>query len=311
MEDGNTPSKYDAKLLQADDIAVSSSGGKDSAEALAQTVERTDRLGIPRERIVVVHVDMGPLEHRAATAADEVPAGYSTLHASELAQAQAESFGVRFIQVSNPKENLMENWSRKRQNSRVGPRTCQGTSDFKRSQIWKVYTALKDDFRARTGLKRPCQIVEIVGLAGHESTARKARLEDHERDLEGWGWIENVACNKKSSQRVVWTAQPLIDVENAAEVFEACRKRNAATGYPSLHWVYSKGLPRLSCAFCVFMDRDAAIIAGRLNPALLEELAEDEKNWTRPWSSKFTLTDILEAVERGEDVGDVTWGDQA
>ena len=300
---------FDRKLLQADAIVVSSSGGKDSVLALWLTIQRADELGIPRDRISVVHADMGRLEQRAAKDSDDVPDGYSKLHASELAEAQAETCGVSFVKVTNPREDLVENWDRKRENSRVGSRNCQGTSDFKRTQIWKVYTATAKAWRERTGEKRPCRIVEVWGLAGHESGAREARLESYERDGQGWAWKRNAACS--NSRREVWTANPIADVANERVVFEQCEKIRDEHGVPTLHWIYSTGLPRLSCSFCVFMSRDLMVLSGRMNRDLLVELVESEKNWTRPWSSKFTLVDILEAVDRGDDVNDLSWGDQA
>ncbi len=300
---------FDGLLIQADAIVGSSSGGKDSVLASWYALERMDRLGIPRDRFSIVHADMGRLEQRAATDEDAVPEGYSKLHASELAEAQAEAFGVAFVKVTNPKEDLVENWNRKRENSRVGARNCQGTSDFKRTQIWKVYTAIAKEWRERTGLRRPCRIVEVWGLAGHESDAREARLASYERDGEGWAWKRNAACS--NTRRDVWTANPLADVASERVVIEACEKLRDEHGIPTLHWIYSTGLPRLSCSFCVFMSRDLMIVSGRLNRDLLVELAESEKDWTRPWSSKFTLVDILDAVDRGEDVSDLSWGNQA
>jgi hypothetical protein len=313
MAHGNTGSTGsrdgDQELLQADAIVPSSSGGKDSILAILETLDVTDALGIPRDRITVVHADMGRLEHRAATAADQVPAGYSELQASDLAEAQADALGLAFVRVSNPREDLMANWSRKGENSRVGARNCQGTSDFKRTQIWKVYTAIAKEWRERTGETRPCRIVEVWGLAGHESDARRERLAKFDRDARGWAWKANAACS--NSRRTVTTVCPLADVESDQVVFEKCRKAELETGVPTLHWIYSTGLPRLSCSFCVFMSRDLMILSGKLNPELLAELAEDEKTWSRPWSSKFTLVDVLEAVQRGEDVNDLTWGNQS
>jgi 3'-phosphoadenosine 5'-phosphosulfate sulfotransferase (PAPS reductase)/FAD synthetase len=80
-------------LAGYDHIMVNSSGGKDSQAQLTRVVELCDKKGIPRDRIVVVHADLGKVEW------DET---------KELAQLQAEHYGVRFEAVSNPDGDLIE-----------------------------------------------------------------------------------------------------------------------------------------------------------------------------------------------------------
>lgn len=62
-------------------IVINSSSGKDSATALRVTVQLARQQGVPMERLVVSHQCLGTMEWKGA---------------AELAQKQAEHYGLRF-----------------------------------------------------------------------------------------------------------------------------------------------------------------------------------------------------------------------
>lgn len=76
-----------------DVILVNSSAGKDSQAMLTRIVEEADKVGFPRDKIVVVHADLGRVEWEGS---------------KSLAQQQAEQYGLRFEVVKREKNDLVE-----------------------------------------------------------------------------------------------------------------------------------------------------------------------------------------------------------
>jgi 3'-phosphoadenosine 5'-phosphosulfate sulfotransferase (PAPS reductase)/FAD synthetase len=72
-------------LAVYDVVLVNSSAGKDSQAALDVTVAAADKAGV-RDRVVVVHADLGRVEWPGTR---------------ELAQEHAEHYGLRFEAVAN------------------------------------------------------------------------------------------------------------------------------------------------------------------------------------------------------------------
>jgi 3'-phosphoadenosine 5'-phosphosulfate sulfotransferase (PAPS reductase)/FAD synthetase len=68
-------------------VVVNSSAGKDSQCMLDFVVERCDKAKVPRQRLVVVHADLGRVEWPGTR---------------ELAGEQARHYGLEFVAVSRP-----------------------------------------------------------------------------------------------------------------------------------------------------------------------------------------------------------------
>ena len=114
-------------LAAFDTILVNSSAGKDSQATLDVIVEQADAEGVSRDRIVVVHADLGRVEWEGTL---------------ELAQEQAEHYGLRFETITNPKRDLLQQVEERGAWPDSKNRYC--TSDHKRAQIRKVVTMLQD-----------------------------------------------------------------------------------------------------------------------------------------------------------------------
>ena len=96
--DGRGAAPWDAAgwtpdLSSYDYLVINSSAGKDSQAMLTHLVEVADRAGFPREKIVVVHADLGRVEWEGT---------------KELAQEQAEHYGLRFEVVQREQNDLVE-----------------------------------------------------------------------------------------------------------------------------------------------------------------------------------------------------------
>ena len=80
-------------LDRYDEVLLNSSGGKDSQAMLTAVVEEADRSGAGRERIVVVHADLGRAEWPGTRG---------------LAGQQAAAYGLRFEVVRRPQGDLLD-----------------------------------------------------------------------------------------------------------------------------------------------------------------------------------------------------------
>lgn len=78
-------------LATYDLILVNSSGGKDSAASLAYTVQRAEEAGV-RNRLVVVHADLGAVEWPGT---------------AELAEEHARHYSLRFEKVRRDGKSLL------------------------------------------------------------------------------------------------------------------------------------------------------------------------------------------------------------
>ena len=80
-------------LSSYDQIVVSSSGGKDSQAMLDRIVELADEQGVSRDKIIVIHADLGRAEWD---------------NTKKLAKAQANRYGVRFHVVWRESGDLLD-----------------------------------------------------------------------------------------------------------------------------------------------------------------------------------------------------------
>lgn len=267
-------------LTDFDVILVNSSAGKDSQAMLDYVVELADAEGI-RDRIVVVHADLGRVEWDGTRA---------------LAEAQAAHYGVRFEVVSRAQGDLLDQIEARGMWPSSTARYC--TSDHKRGQVARLMTALAKEHRDG-GATAPVRILSAMGLRAQESPARakrpylavNARATNSRREVTDWHPILN------------WTTD---------EVWA----RIKASGVPH-HPAYDLGMPRLSCCFCIFAPKAALMKAGQANRALLDEYVAVEERIGHQFRGKpgsksgLALREIRDALDAGEEPGEiVTWGNQ-
>ena len=297
-------------IRAADAVVVSTSAGKDSHLAMARAARAVREAG-SSARLVAVHADMGRQEWGSKA---DAPEGYFAGTPGELAAAQAAHYGFEFVVERREQGDLLDQAAEKGAHPRVGASHCQGTSDHKRGPIYRAYTAVASEWREAGGSDRrdwrPCRIVEVTGLAAHESSSRARRLGKQDTDGLDGRIAYNPKASGKGTVRQVTTWNPIADVADEAAVWDEVWDEVWA-GAPAPHWAYGVGMPRLSCAICVHASFDGLVLAGRHNTGLLEQWVEIERGFERPWSSRFTLADVLDAVRRGDDISDITWADAA
>jgi 3'-phosphoadenosine 5'-phosphosulfate sulfotransferase (PAPS reductase)/FAD synthetase len=251
-------------------IVVNSSGGKDSQTALREVVRLADAQGIARDRIVVSHQCLGRMEWEGTR---------------DLAQAQAAHYGLRF-EVSKYRnaahvELTLLDYVRAREKWPSSQnRFC--TSEFKRSPGARVITKLSQEAAG--------DVLQVFGFRAEESPARakknvfvrNARISSQRRTVMDWLPIHN------------WTqAQVWADIK--------------ASGVP-YHQAYDLGMPRLSCAFCIFAPKAALMIAGKANPELLDEYVKVEAEIGHSFKNGTTIKSVQDSIKAGELVGAVNDG---
>lgn len=245
-------------------ILINSSAGKDSQAMLTHLVAKADEQGIPREKLVVIHCDLGRVEWQGT---------------AELAEEQAKFYGLRFIKVSREQGDLLEQVEQRGMWPDSARRFC--TSDHKRSQVYRALTALVREVQAKVG-KRPVLILNCLGLRADESPNRAKKAPYV---------VDGDASNGK---RAVHTWLP-IHGWTEAQVWETIK----ASGV-RYHHAYDLGMPRLSCCFCVLASRDALLIAGKHNPELLNEYVRVEQKIGHTFKKSLPILAIKQAVEAGE-----------
>jgi 3'-phosphoadenosine 5'-phosphosulfate sulfotransferase (PAPS reductase)/FAD synthetase len=247
-------------------IVINSSAGKDSQAMLDYVVECSDRAVVPRERLLVAHADLGRVEWPGTR---------------ELAEEQANHYGLEFIAVSRPQGDLLHHIAQRGMFPSPSVRWC--TSDHKRGQIAKVFTRLADVSRQR-GV-RVCRILNCLGLRADESPARARRLPFD---------LNETASN---GRRIVYDWLPLHSW-TSEQVWERIQSSGARH-----HPAYDLGMPRLSCCFCIFSPRSALLLAGKHNPELLAEYVAVEKQIGHRFRMELSLAEIQDDLVKGEQPG--------
>lgn len=251
-------------LSDYDIILINTSGGKDSQAMLSHIHALAQEWGL-EDRLIAVHADLGRVEWPGT---------------AELAQKQAELLGIRFIKTPPKPLDLLERIEQRGMFPDAARRWC--TSDFKRSEIQKIFTALVREKEGRVGL--PVRILSCMGLRAQESPARRKKL-GHELEL-----------NERASngRREVWEYLPILRWTEM-EVWD----RIEVSGLP-YHEAYDHGMPRLSCMFCIFASKSALMIAGEHNPELLDEYCRVEDQIGHSFRQKMRINEIRDALRKGE-----------
>lgn len=249
-------------LSTFDVVLINSSGGKDSQAMLSHVVALADEQGLPRERMVVVHADLGRVEWQGTR---------------DLAEAQAAAYGIRFEVVRRAIGDLLDQIEARGMFPSSTARYC--TSDQKTSQVAKLMTALAAEHRAANPQdQRPIRILNCLGMRAQESPARakKAPLapdvpaSNGRRDVTRWLPIFD------------WTTE---------QVWAEIRR----SGLPH-HPAYDAGMPRLSCVFCILAGRRELVLAARLNPDLAAEYADVEARIGHTFKADLSMADLINAA---------------
>ncbi len=255
---------------------VSSSAGKDSQAMLDYVVELADSIGFPRNRIIVLHSDLGRVEWEGT---------------GELARTQAEHYGLRFEVRSQVGQvasrggmvyakgerygDILDYALRRGKWPSIAQRWC--TSEYKRRVFERFYTELAREHRRRFHTTTPVRILDCQGLRAQESPAR-AKLPD---------W--KVRKSTRNQHVVTWLP---IHEWTTDEVWTRIRQ----SGVPH-HRAYDLGMPRLSCALCVLAPRKAVTLAARHNRRLLTMYVDAEKRMGHTFNAKWSMADVQQEVE--------------
>lgn len=240
---------------------------------LDYVVELADVAGV-RDRIVVVHADLGRVEWKGTR---------------ELAERQARHYGVRFEVVSRPQGDLLAQIEARGMFPSSTARYC--TSDQKTGQVATLLTRLAAEVRRSTG--RQARILNMLGIRAQESPAR-ARKVAHELDRRA-----------SNSRREVVRWLPVFSWTEA-EVWA----RIEASGVEH-HFAYDLGMPRLSCCFCVLASEGALVLAARHNRELADEYVAVEARIGHRFTERLSMADIVAKADAGDAVAPEDWAPPA
>ena len=136
------------------------------------------------------------------------------------------------------------------------------------------------------GVKR-ARILNCLGLRAEESPARAQRCPyaPNERASNGRRWVDDWLPIHAWTAREVWA-------------------RIRASGVRH-HPAYDLGMPRLSCAFCIYSPRPALLLAGKHNPELLAQYVKVEKETGHRFRVELSLASVQQALARGEEPGPI------
>ncbi|WP_422105554.1 phosphoadenosine phosphosulfate reductase family protein [Winogradskyella sp.] len=247
-------------LNKYDLVVVNSSGGKDSVCALYMIVSMAKHQKFPLSRIKVSHQDLGDMEWKGT---------------KELVKKQAAMFGL-FVEIEKRidkngyAEDLLEYVERRGMWPSRNQRYC--TSDFKRAPGDKVIRRLSNKIDAK-------RVLSVFGFRKEESPqrAKKKRL----------SLIKRLTTNT----REVYECNPILHW--TTDRVWSCINNHSLP----YHDAYAKGMPRLSCIFCIFSPFDALVVAGKENPELLDRYVEVEKKIGHTFRNEFSISEVKQAIE--------------
>lgn len=244
-------------LASYDVLLVNSSAGKDSQAMLDYVAELAAGGGVS-DRIVVFHADLGRVEWDGT---------------AELAAEHAAHYGFRFIKLAKARLDLLERVEERGSWPDAARRWC--TSDFKRAVSYRALTQLVGE-RRDAGHVGPVRILNCMGLRAEESPARAKKVPFRHDP------------NASNGKRHVDEWLPILDWK----VGDVWARIDAAG--TRAHWAYSKGLPRLSCSFCVLSSKHALVRAAQLRPDLAAEYAAVEARIGHKFRQNLSMAEIVE-----------------
>ena len=276
-----------------DIIAVSTSGGKDSQAQLDYVATRAKAEGV-LDRVVAIHADLGNVEWEGTSELAEEQAahyGIPIMFTSRIGQVCAPQNASAMYDAGEQYGDIVDYALRKSAGfKKAGDTTSPAwpaskarwcTSEFKTGPIKRTYTILVNQWReAHPGVTRRVRILECLGFRTEESASRGKRPV-----------FELDASKSTKTTRAVYTWLPIKpwSVEDVWTRIEQSGVRH--------HWAYDKGMPRLSCAFCIFAPKDALLIAGEHNRALLDKYVEAEDEIGHSFKADLSLREVRDELE--------------
>jgi 3'-phosphoadenosine 5'-phosphosulfate sulfotransferase (PAPS reductase)/FAD synthetase len=273
-------------LRAADVILIQSSAGKDSLVMLDQLATWAQQAGV-LDKIVVVHCDLGD--------ESEWPG------VRELAQRQAERYGLRFLIAraedqdaepdaagERPALGLLGLVKRRRMWPDALRRLC--TATLKRSVADRLLTRVLDEL----DLDNQAVVVNCMGIRAAESPARarKAAL--------------SIDVRTSSSNRLVLVWHPIFYLTEL-QVWQ-----HIADHGLEYHPTYDALIPRLSCVLCVLAPFGTLVRAVRLCWALGLDLParyqDLETEIGHRFKNQFSLAEVIAEARRLQaDEGPLLW----
>lgn len=255
-------------------IVVNSSGGKDSQAMLDLVCQRAEAESV-LSRVVVVHADLGRVEWQGTR---------------EIAQAQAECYGVPFVAVWRRQGDLLNQIESR--GKFPGPSTRFCTAHHKQNQVERVFTALSTEHSDPQKTAGDL-LTQIEERGKFPDAARRFCTSDHKRaqvprlftrltdkfraPLEPVGnkirpcrILNCLGMRAEESPRrsKMLPLEPDTAASNGkrevtrwlplhgwkeSEVWErlhSCRSKE------HIHYAYALGMPRVSCCFCFSGDTE-------------------------------------------------------
>lgn len=244
-------------LGRFDVVLINSSAGKDSQAMLTYLVSLADNQDVSRDKLIVVHADLGRVEWDGTR---------------ELAEEHAAAYGLRFEVVRRERGDLLEQIEARGMFPSSTARYC--TSDQKTAQVAKLMTRLADEHRAAGGGR--VHILNCLGIRAQESPARAKKV--------AYG-IDRPASN---GRRMVTRWLPIFDwdIERVWDTIHTSGLR--------WHSAYDAGMPRLSCVFCVLAGHRELVLAATLNPKLARTYADVEAKIGHTFKADLSMAQIVD-----------------
>lgn len=319
-----TDPSWTPELESYDTILVNSSAGKDSQAMLDRVVRLCDERGISRDKILVVHADLGKVEWDGTR---------------ELAEEQAKHYGLRFEVVEREQGDLLEQvrdrYDRMQQREKdVALLAEQGVSTFGElvalgkerlaemlpepdthrsfAPMQRAVQLLKSarkkdpdapvDFGASvpwpssqarycTSDQKTSQINKLIKRLGSDRvlSCLGIRAQESPARAKKAGFGTNNAASNQTRHVDYW--YPIFGWTEE-QVWHTIEE----SGVPH-HFAYDKGMSRLSCAFCVFASKEDLAIAAENNPELFKEYLRLEQEVGATFQPHSSLADTVAAVQ--------------
>jgi 3'-phosphoadenosine 5'-phosphosulfate sulfotransferase (PAPS reductase)/FAD synthetase len=296
-------------LATYDWIVVNSSAGKDSQAMLDRVVEEADLAGV-RDRIVVLHCDLGlsPGGHEI-----EWPG------TKELAAEHADHYKLPIVVVRRGGETFLAKIEQIKHWPRSSTRYC--TSFFKRDQGQKVMNGLARHGRGfleevekrgkwmsngqrycTSYYKRDAATPTVTALANLVREGRRHRP----RLLQCFGFRAQESPRRKKMP-VFSTDKRLSNTVKEVHVWLPIHDWTADQVWARIdaagtrrHPAYAQGMTRLSCRFCIFAPKSQLMLSAKLNPELFKEYVDLERRIGHTFRKELPLVEVERAIACGE-----------
>ena len=323
-----------------DKILINSSAGKDSQAMLSRIVELADAKGYPRQKLVVVHADLGRVEW------DDT---------KELAKKQADHYGLSFEVVHREEDLLSQVETRFEtltKNAEALAVVSKGAG-LKEPTWSELLNIGEDRIRALASSLDETTVSKLWRIVRSKGNSKKSANKIAELSTIPWPSSQARYCTSdhKTSQvsKLVTKMHERFGRDKpfrvlnclgirAQESSERAKKsgfhskkdyetkgsknkgqRTCDEWFPIFGWseervwdtikdsgvehhkAYDLGMSRLSCAFCVFAPQHALVTAAKHNPKLFQQYLEVERKVGADFQHGKPLSDIAKVLARAQE----------